>query len=561
MKASDLHLLELLELSPDEGSIQFKNRRMLLWDADAFGNLRRELLESLGPELARPVLRRFGFANGYRDAIMTRETFSWDNDAEWWLSCPALQRHEGKVRPHPKHLIVDRKAGLFEMEVIWHFSYEAEQHQRIFGCSDHPVCWTLSGFASGFSSALMGEEVYVVETECQAMGAEHCRVIGKTRKAWGEAGAAHAAEYQAIRLTEELEEREQQLRKQRRTLRRREKELANLRGETGTIGKTRAGLMSRSRDMERTLDLAQTVARVDTTVLVTGESGTGKERIARFVHDESPRADGPFLAINCGALPETLLESELFGHLRGSFTGAESDKHGLFEAARGGTLFLDEIGETSPATQVKLLRVLQEREVMPVGATEARPIDVRVVAATNRDLDEMVRTESFRKDLYYRLRVVEIGVPTLRTRREDVLPLAREFVAGWCTAYKIERKSLSPEAAELILEHSWPGNVRELQNAMERAVVLSGDGNKIDKDDLPPEVRNTTAVIAGVHFDKVITMADLEKRYVLEVLRRLNGNRTHTARALGIGANTLWRKLKSWGVPPARAINNASSSY
>jgi DNA-binding NtrC family response regulator len=553
VKASDLNLLELLEIKPEEGSIHFKNRRMLLWDADAFGTLRKELIEWLGLEHARPVLRRFGFANGYRDAKTTGDLFSWDNDLEWWLSCPALQGYEGKVKPVPQRVEVDRDAGTFEMEVIWHHSYEATQHRRVFGRSDEPVCWTLVGYASGYSTALMGEEVYVVEEECCATGGKTCRVVGKTKRAWGELGSQYAADYEAQNLANELEQLEDELRKQRRALRRRERELAKLRG---TDVSTRGGIIAKSREMENVLDLAHTVARVDTTVLITGESGVGKELLARYVHDESPRADGPFIAVNCGALPETLLESELFGHVRGAFTGADSDKKGLFEAANGGTIFLDEVGETSQATQVKLLRVLQEREVRAVGSTEPRTTTARIVAATNRDLETMVSREQFRKDLYYRLKVVSIEVPPLRARGEDVLPLAREFIATACQSYSLVQRTLSPEAIDALTSYSWPGNVRELQNAIERAVVLTGDQSKISVDSLPTEIRSPGSRTNGVSFSEVLPMADLERRYVLQVLDRFDGNRTHTAKALGIGANTLWRKLKSWGVPPARRSSN-----
>jgi transcriptional regulator with PAS, ATPase and Fis domain len=541
--------MELLELEPEKGSIRFKNRRMLLWDADAFGNLRRELIESLGVESARPVLRRFGFANGYRDALTTGELFNWDNDTEWWLSCPALQIRSGKVLAMPQHLQVDREAGVFEMEVKWEHSYEAAQHMRIFGQADTHVCWTLVGYASGFSTALMGEEVYVIEEECMAMGGDTCRVVGTTRRAWGDKGDAIAADYEAQNLQEELEKREAELRRQRRKLRRKERELAKLRGNEDS---SRGGMIAKSREMENVLDLVQTVARVDTTVLITGESGVGKELLSRYLHDESPRADGPFVAVNCGALPETLLESELFGHVKGAFTGASSDKVGLFEAARGGTIFLDEIGETSAATQVKLLRVLQEKEVRRVGSTESRPIDARVVAATNRNLDRMVADSSFRKDLYYRLKVVAVDVPPLRARREDILPLAREFINISCRSLGLEPKTLAPDAVDALTGYSWPGNVRELVNAMERAVVLAGDQTKITAETLPPETRNGSSDNTQILFDDVLPMADLERRYVIQVLEHFQGNRTHTARALGIGANTLWRKLKAWGVPPAR---------
>jgi len=521
---------------------------MLLWDADAFGSLRQELIESLGIDRARPILRRFGFANGYRDALTTGEMFKWDNDLEWWLSCPALQSREGKVNPKPKHLVVDREQGTFEMEVVWTHSYEAGQHVRVFGEAERPVCWTLSGYASGFSSALMGEEVYIVEEQCVAQGFDSCRVVGKTKAAWGEHAEAHAGEYQAHNLAADLEARDAELRRQRIVLQRKDRELASLRGDDLDV---RGGIVCKSPNVRKALQLARTVAKVDMTVLITGESGVGKELLARYVHDESARAAGPFIAINCGALPENLLESELFGHIKGAFTGAHSDTRGLFEAARGGTIFLDEIGETSPSTQVKLLRVLQEREVRPVGSTKSTPIDVRVVAATNRDLDAMVAGGEFRKDLFYRLRVVGVDLPALRDRRDDVLALARQFITQACQTYGLERRSLSPEAMEVLTSYRWPGNVRELQNAIERAVVLTGVGTRIERDHLPSETY-ADGGSNGVSFDDVIPMADMERAYVMKVLDHFAGNRTHTARALRIGTNTLWRKLKAWGVPPAR---------
>ncbi len=549
MKAVDLQLLELLDTRPERGSIEFKNRRMLLWDADAFGHLRRELIESLGTAEARSVLKRFGFANGYRDALTTGELFQWDDEREWWLSCPALQSHEGKVLPRPEHLVVDRDGGLFEVEVKWENSYEAEQHLRVFGNVDEPVCWTLAGFASGFSTALMGEEVYVVETECMARGDACCRVEGKTRRAWGEHGEHHAVDYQARNLSQQLDRRAREIERQERLLRQRERALV----ERVEDDSPRAGIVANSRHMENVLDLAQTVARVDSTVLLRGESGVGKELLARFIHVQSPRAEGPFVALNCGALPEELLESELFGHVRGAFTGADVAKPGLFESAEGGTVFLDEVGEMSLTTQVKLLRVLQERKKRTVGAAREQAIDVRVLAATNRSLEDMVKDGSFRKDLYYRLNVVAIEIPPLRDRREDILPLARAFLSQACRSYGLSGRTLSAEAVDALTAYHWPGNVRELQNAIERAVVLSGDGTKVQKADLPPDLRGDSGGAGKVIFGEVVPMADIERRYVLEVLERFDGNRTQTARALGIGANTLWRKLKSWGVPPARA--------
>ncbi len=544
MRAADLDLVELLDFVPQEGRISLKDHRMLLWDADAFGNLRKELIESLGVDAARGILRRFGFANGYRDALSTRALFTWPNDTEWWLTCPALQGAEGKVKPEVQRLELDREAGHFLLEVAWHNAYEAAQHLRVCGAAETPVCWTLVGYASGFSSAVMGEEVFVVEQECAAMGHAHCRVIGKTRRQWGEAGDRLAAEYTAPALARELEARDEELRQAARQLQRRERELRRLRGEI--VGD---GLVTRNRAMEKVIELVGKVAHVDATVLVTGESGVGKERIARMIHDQSPRARGELVAINCGALPEALLESELFGHVRGAFTGAATDKKGLFEAAAGGTIFLDEVGEMTAATQVKLLRVLQEREVRPVGATVSSPVDVRVVAATNRNLTEMIAAGTFRNDLYYRLKVVNVDVPPLRQRREDILPLARHFVAKTCAAYRIGAKALSPEVASLLASHPWPGNVRELENAIEHGVVLAGDEPKLLLEHLPPELRGEGAPPVARMLDDNMPLEELERRYTLTILERNRGSRIATAKALGIGTNTLWRKLKKWGVP------------
>jgi transcriptional regulator with PAS, ATPase and Fis domain len=304
-------------------------------------------------------------------------------------------------------------------------------------------------------------------------------------------------------------------------------------------------LVARSEASRRVLALAERVARVSSPVLLTGESGSGKERIARFIHERSPRAKGPFLAVNCGALPEQLLESELFGHVKGAFTGADRDHKGLFEAAEGGTLLLDEVGEIPPPVQVKLLRVLQEREIRRVGSTTTRRADVRILAATNRDLDEMVRERTFRKDLYYRVKVVNIEVPPLRERREDILPLAHRFSRRACSEFACGPCSLSANVLDRLLAYAWPGNVRELEHAMERAVVLAEGKPRIELGDLPPEI----VLGQEMAFDlATLPLAEMERVHILRALNRFGGSRKETARALGIGTNTLWRKLRKYGV-------------
>ena len=279
-------------------------------------------------------------------------------------------------------------------------------------------------------------------------------------------------------------------------------------------------------------------------MLLTGESGVGKERVARFIHERSARAAGPFVALNCGAVPESLLESELFGHARGAFTGATQDRVGMFEAANGGTLLLDEIGEMPPAMQVKLLRVLQEREIRRVGENRTRPVDVRVLAATNRDLPSEIRAARFREDLYYRLRVVEIRVPPLRERREDILSLARCVSGRHRSAHRAKGDRFTPAAAQQLLTYSWPGNVRELENAVERAVVLARR-SRVDVGDLPPEIG--LAVPGPVAAGDVRTLAHVERDYIASVLRAVGGNRAQAAVMLGIGPATLYRKLKRFG--------------
>ncbi|MBI5070056.1 MAG: sigma-54-dependent Fis family transcriptional regulator [Deltaproteobacteria bacterium] len=318
------------------------------------------------------------------------------------------------------------------------------------------------------------------------------------------------------------------------------------------------GLVARSPAMRQVIELARRVARVDSTVLITGESGSGKERIARLIHEESTRSAGPFIAVNCGSVAETLLESELFGHVRGAFTGATQDRPGLFEAADGGTLLLDEVGEVSPAMQVKLLRALQEREVRRVGENRTRRVDVRILAATNRDLASGVAGGTVRQDLYYRLKVVELRVPALRERREDLLPLARILLSDAAQRMKRPVPSLSREAAERLAHFAWPGNVRELENAMERSVALAR-GARVELEDLPEEIRQAPSSAAFAS-GSVRSLEAVEKEYILSALALNDGNQTLTAEQLEIGSATLYRRLKSYGLIGARRANQRNES-
>jgi len=298
-----------------------------------------------------------------------------------------------------------------------------------------------------------------------------------------------------------------------------------------------------SRPFRDVMRMVETVAPTDSTVLIQGESGTGKEVIARYIHALSTRAQGSFFSINCGALPEGILESELFGHVKGSFTGAVRDHEGLFAAAAAGSFFLDEIGETTPATQIKLLRVLQEREAIPVGGTQPVPVDVRLIAATNRDLEDDMKQGRFRSDLYYRLNVIALHLPLLRDRRDDIPLLADAFLRRMASERGEAPKAIGADAMEAILAYEWPGNVRELENALERAATLT-KGESIGAPALPARVteRRTPSLVA----DRPVanpTLDVVERAYITWVLQCEGGNKTRAAEVLGIDPSTLYRKL------------------
>ncbi len=297
---------------------------------------------------------------------------------------------------------------------------------------------------------------------------------------------------------------------------------------------------------ETSIKLAESVADSDSTILIGGESGTGKEVFARYIHDLSPRANRRFLSLNCGALPEGLLESELFGHVKGSFTGAVRDKEGLFIAASGGTFFLDEVGEMAPSTQVKLLRVLQQREVIPVGATEAIPVDVRLIAATNRDLERDIDEGRFRRDLFYRLNVISLELPPLNRREEDIALLSEHFLAAQAEGDPRGAKRLSAKALTVLKEYHWPGNVRELENVIERAVVLTA-GATIKPESLPARLREAPPEPLVQDRPAANPALDvIERAYIEHVLKAEAGNKTRAAEVLGIDPSTLYRKIKRY---------------
>ena len=541
MRAAELDPKELLELDPEGGVIRFAGQRALLLDAVAMGLLRKYLVDNFGVTAARTVLTQFGFAHGWRRAEAMHSEFKWDSNQEWQDAGSRIYALEGLYCVEQGSQNPLSKEGRTITA-----SYEVEQHLLHLGRATAPACWTICGLASGYLSRTSGNSIYVLEDRCMGKGDSDCHLIGRTREEWGDdrAEELHFFEPSSLkncldvslqRVIDTLKSAEIKLGTHRRALIRVTRDVEEP-----------LGIVAKSVAMARVVDLARRVAKVDSTVLITGESGSGKERVARLVHEESTRATGPFVAVNCGAIAETLLESELFGHARGAFTGANQDRPGLFESANNGTLLLDEVGEVSPGMQVKLLRALQEREIRRVGENRSRKIDVRILAATNRDLAHVVAGGGFRQDLYYRLKVVELHVPPLRERRDDILPLGRLLLAD--AALRMKRKifGLAPETADQLLRYGWPGNVRELQNAMERAVAIAR-GDRVECEDLPEELRQMAPRPLATK-GKVQPLEDIEKEYILAALGLNSGNQAATAQQLHIGKATLYRKLRSYGL-------------
>ncbi|MEW6544337.1 MAG: sigma-54 dependent transcriptional regulator [Nitrospirota bacterium] len=303
-------------------------------------------------------------------------------------------------------------------------------------------------------------------------------------------------------------------------------------------------ILGKSKPMQEVFDLIRRVADSPTNVLITGESGTGKELVAKAIHYNSARRESPFVPVNCAAIPEALLESELFGHVKGAFTDAKADKRGLFEEAQKGTLFLDEISELPLMLQAKLLRAIQEREIRRVGATRSVPVDVRIIAATNLNLAEEVKAKRFREDLYYRLNVIEIRLPPLRERREDILLLVDAFLRKCAESGGKAVRGMSESALALLMDYAWPGNVRELENVIERAVTLAR-GEKIAPEDLPQAIQGSRGErrVLDEAAERILPLEDLEQEYIMRVLEKTGGNKYQAAIALGIDRKTLYRKL------------------
>ena len=542
-------LLQALRFSARDGRIWLDEQRMLLVHAGALAAMRRELIDSVGQDHTRRLMLRMGFASGRRDGRLAQQLRPNAQLDDMFSVGPQLHMLQGAVRVTQEMLDIDREAGRFGSRFRWDDSWEVEAHQHQFGPAQAPVCWMLLGYASGYSSAFMGRLVLYREVMCAACGDAHCRIEGRLREDWDD-GDAMADDYAPAALLEELETLHSQVQELR---------------ATAPPGYPATALVGTSQAFAQALALLNKAAATQVTVLLTGETGVGKERFARALHAQSARRDGPFVAVNCAAIPAELVESELFGAERGAYTGAAAARPGRFERADGGTLLLDELGELPLAAQAKLLRVLQDGEVERLGSTEPRRVNVRVVAATHVNLETAVAEGRFRQDLLYRLNVYPIRIPPLRERPSDIEPLARHLLQRFAALHDKPVTGFTDRALHALRRHDWPGNVRELENLVERGVILAHAGEPIDASTLFPGAPDeegaspnaqgrlepvATGAVAKVYAELAsgrTTLEAVEDQLILEAVRRAEGNLVAAARALGLSrpqTRYRWRRAQ-----------------
>ena len=540
----DADLRKLLRFSSQDGLIWLSGQRMLLLHSASLMALHQELMNTLGAAHTRRVLMRSGYAAGERDALLARQVRPDSSLFEMFAVGPQLHGLEGAVQATPLVFEVDEEADHLLCQVRWQNSWEAETRLRESGVQSDPACWMQLGYASGYTSALMGKQVLFKELECEACGHAHCLIEGRFVHEWPD-GAQLASDYTPESLLVRLDDPPAH---------------ANALRESPPAQDVQGPLLGQSPAFQAALELLRKAAPTQVTVLLTGETGVGKERFASALHAMSARASQPFVAINCAALPAELIESELFGAEKGAFTGANATRPGRFERANGGTLLLDELGELPMPAQAKLLRVLQTGEVERLGGSKPIPVDVRVVAATNVDLEQAVAQGRFRADLLYRLNVYPIRVPALRERPDDIEPLAKHLLQKFSALHGKKVAGLSDRALAALRQHQWPGNVRELENLLQRGLILAPDHGLLDVDNLFPQwqegghsgvdeqgylCRLAAAAPAGpkkmelpalyeAMLDQGLSLQTLEERLLLEAVRRAGGNLAAAARALGL---------------------------
>lgn len=554
LETSAASLRQLLRFRQSEGQIWLGEHRMVLLHAEYLRGLREELVSTLGRGRAQGLLFRMGFASGKADAALVRSLLPDLSLGEMMQLGPEMHGLEGLVVGSVESVEFDISAGSFDARASWQSSWESEAQLERYGEAPEPSCHSQTGYASGYVSALMGFQVIFKEVACLSCGASRCQIVGRAARDWGE-------DDPWVRLlvpdnlgSEIIELREQVARLEQRLV----------------VTRSQGDLIGISNKFKETLRLLERVAPKTITVLLLGETGVGKEAFARWLHANSSRADKPFVAVNCGALPEDLIESELFGVEAGAFTGAKASRPGRFERANGGTIFLDELGELTPAAQVKLLRVLQEGEIERLGSTATRKVDVRVVAATNVDLAEAVSNKRFRSDLFYRLNSFPVTIAPLRDRRADILPLADAFLTRAQRRHDKHVTGLSGMAVRALIEHDWPGNVRELENLVERGLLLAEEGEEVGVEHLglPGMIDPVEATVGAdghlrtdeaddidcidASLRQIGSIEAIERALIERALSRAAGNISAAARILGISRAALDYRIRTRDIPVPR---------
>ncbi len=569
-RAASDDLRSQVHFCPRTGQIWLHEHRMLLVHAEAQGLLRKELIDSLGIERARGLLTRMGYAAGSRDAELARIRSHELSDEEAFMTGPQLHTLEGIAQVTPVRLQLDRLSGRFYGEFLWENSWEGQWHRHHYGRHNEPVCWTQIGYACGYASAFMGRPILFKEVECSGMGHGNCRIIGRPALEWDDA-AEQMRYFTPEAIADQLIELQTQV--------------VQLRSTIGEQRKLPADMIGASPGFQRAFELLRQAAGSQITVLLLGETGVGKELFARALHAMGARHDRPFVAVNCAAIPAELVEAELFGVERGAYTGALAARAGRFERADGGTLLLDEIGDLPLSAQSKLLRVLQEGEIERVGDQRARRVNVRMIAATNADLQQLVREGRFRSDLYYRLNPFQIQIPPLRERKEDISHLAKRFLAKHCAIHGKKLRGFTDKAKRALLSYGWPGNIRELQNMVERGVILAPAGTRIEVEhlfsscdigdavpslglgsdgNLDSNCWDTGKELCNAVFNGVLTLDQVEAMLIEAAVDKSHGNLSGAARMLGLTRPQLAYRLKHLhdGTPadaeqdPAPAQNN-----
>ncbi len=543
--ADFLKLLSMLEFCPHDGRITLGDRRMALFHAECFATLRRELIDTLGTDTARGLLTRMGYQSGALDAEMLQRQRYQGQLSDAFSAGPWLHMIEGKVIVEPVRFEIDVARGHCYLEAIWHHSIEVDCHSMFYGRSAAPVCWMEVGRAAGWASTFLGRAILCREVECRGAGDKVCRIVGKPLETWDD-GREDMRYLQPETFVNRLVKNE----------------IRNHGASAGTHASSGVvNLVGRSSGFIAASHLVSKVAQTHATVLFLGETGVGKSAFAENLHRISARSEGPFLAVNCAAIPENLMEAELFGVEKGAYTGAQASRPGRFERAHGGTLFLDEIGALSLQAQGKLLHVLQTGEIERVGDTRVRRVDVRVVSATNEDLLARAKDGTFRRDLFYRLNVFPIKIPSLRERREDLPLLADQFLRCFSTFHGKRISGFSERGLQALLAYDYPGNIRELENLIERAVILSSDDAPLDVFSLFGEIeieRSFTSTIPrkeGVLNSLLaemragtLDMDEIMAAVAQGALAEANGNVAAAARALQTTRRKLSYRLAKAGM-------------